>query len=249
MSNLEDRSAARKVMDEFGPLYPNLGPAVVKHRRLNDQTPEGRKAYGQAVHAAIRALQRRELMSAAYERASLPPDIGAMSNKQFIERLRKQASTLHNIPSAPKGEWNYYRALLEGRGVSPQKILDCAPTEVSKSGYKSTLWLKAAWNVIKTKRGTPYLVETKIETKAEPIELTPVTNKKKRGRPLGSKNRPRPILSINNTHKKSNVYRTVDNNVYRTGDNQVFLSLDGAKAHANAVFRRTGIVISIEPCR
>lgn len=151
MSNLEDRTKARIVGN---PLYPNLGPAVAKHRRLNDQTPEGRKAYGQAVHAAIRALQRREIMSAAYERANLPRDIGAMSNKQFIAYLRNRANTLRNVPSAPKSEKDYYRALLESRGVDPHKILVCAPTKVSGSEYKSTLWLKAAWNVIKTKRDT-----------------------------------------------------------------------------------------------
>lgn len=33
---------------------------------------------------------------------------------------------------------------------------------------------------------------------------------------------------------------------FRTGDGKVFLSFDGAAAHVNAVFRRTGIVLSIE---
>jgi hypothetical protein len=160
MSNLEDRNAARIDEGTNTPLYPNLGPAVAKHRRLNDETPEGRKAYGQAVHAAIRALQRRELFSAAYERASLPRDTGKMTDAQFMAHLRNKANTLRNVPSEPKSEEDYYRALFASRGIDVQTIIDLANTEQSK---RITTWLQAAWNVIKTKRGTPYLAKAKAE--------------------------------------------------------------------------------------
>jgi hypothetical protein len=49
----------KRVLTAYGPLYPKLGSSVAKYRRL----PRGTflPAYGDAVHAAIRALQRREL--------------------------------------------------------------------------------------------------------------------------------------------------------------------------------------------
>jgi hypothetical protein len=192
MSNLEDRNAARTWYSsaDGNPAYPNLGATVDKHRRLNDETPEGRKAYGQAVHAAIRALQRRELFSAAYERASLPRDTGAMSDAQFMASLRNSANKLRNVPSEPKSEADYYRAMLKSRGVDPDKIEDLLGP--SHPAYRnSTLWLKAAWNVIKTKRGTPYLVEAKAGPAPQPEAIEPAPQPKKRGRPLGSKNKPK----------------------------------------------------------
>jgi hypothetical protein len=200
------------------PLYPNL-PSVAKHRRLNDQTPDGKKAYGQAVHAAIRALQRRELMTAAYGAANLPRDVGAMSDKAFMADIRKNANTLHHIPAKVASEEDYYRALLKSRGVDAIAIEELGMSR-GHSGSKLVLWLKAAWNVIKGKRGTPYLVE-KVEPApvAAPVvsrgraALTRVVNKaiadgapvyinqpaapapKRRGRPPGSKNRLKPVYS------------------------------------------------------
>jgi hypothetical protein len=201
------------------PLYPNLGPTIAKHRRLNDTSYDGQKAYGQAVHAAIRALQRRELMTAAYGAANLPRDVGAMSRSDFMAYLRRRANALRNIPGKVASEEDYYCALLEGRGVDVVKIIKLAVGEAKK---QLGLWLKAAWNVIKGKRGTPYLVET---PKAEPAPVTaPVASRprealtravnkaiadgtpgyvnqpaasapKKRGRPPGSKNRPKPVYS------------------------------------------------------
>jgi hypothetical protein len=49
----------KHVLTEYGPLYPKLGSSVAKYRRI----PRGAflRAYGDAVHAAIRALQRSEL--------------------------------------------------------------------------------------------------------------------------------------------------------------------------------------------
>jgi hypothetical protein len=156
------------------PLYPNL-PSVAKHRRLNDQTPDGKKAYGQAVHAAIRALQR-------------------------------------HIPAKVASEEDYYRALLESRGVDVAQIIRLA---TGKAKYRLGLWLKAAWNVIKGKRGTPYLVEKDTMPAPEPIAARPWDERhagevhkqtgniiavekaapKRRGRPPGSKNRPKPVYS------------------------------------------------------
>lgn len=43
------------------PFYPAL-PTVAKWRRKPDLTPEQRREYGEAVHRAIRALQRSALM-------------------------------------------------------------------------------------------------------------------------------------------------------------------------------------------
>jgi hypothetical protein len=60
-----DQDAFAAAVEEFGPKYPAL-PSVDKHRRLArsavEETPEQRRAYGAAVHAGIRALQRSELM-------------------------------------------------------------------------------------------------------------------------------------------------------------------------------------------
>jgi hypothetical protein len=225
MSNLENRNEARVVYDPaitynapepFGPKYPDLGAAVAKHRRLNDDTPEGRKAYGQAVHAAIRALQRRELFSAAYERASLPRDTGKMTDAQFMASLRAKAKAASVANITPKSdealEQDYYRAMLESRGVDANKIEDLG---LNRKYYGAclTLWLKAAWNVIKGKRGTPYLAEPveyvcgdgkRLATKDKALEYAKRVHlntgivlavekaqPKKRGRPFGSKNKPK----------------------------------------------------------
>jgi hypothetical protein len=52
----------------FGPVYPDLGATVIKHRRLAamcggvaELDREQRQAYGAAVEAAIKAKQRSEL--------------------------------------------------------------------------------------------------------------------------------------------------------------------------------------------
>jgi hypothetical protein len=213
MSNLEDRQAAQTHYIDEGtntPKYPNLGAAVAKHRRLNDDTPEGRKAYGQAVHAAIRALQRsalnRELPSHQSPCAS---GTWHSEGKDILKAIRAQHRTATqaaaNGPTFERTEEelerDYYRAMLESRGVDPGKIVDIMP-----EGRDITLWLQAAWNVIKTKRGTPYLVEAKAEPKAHPAGpakpsfesaaaalVMGITAKapKKRGRPFGSKNKPK----------------------------------------------------------
>jgi hypothetical protein len=214
------RTGAIKMSNDHtgNPLYPNLGPTVAKHRRLNDETPEGKKAYGQAVHAAIRALQRRELMSAC-SGFNPPRDVGAMSDSAFMASLRNATNTLRNVPGKVASEEDYYRALLKSRGVDAIAIEELGMSR-GHSGSKLVLWLKAAWNVIKGKRGTPYLVE-KVEPApvAAPVvsrgraALTRVVNKaiadgapvyinqpaapapKRRGRPPGSKNRPKPVYS------------------------------------------------------
>jgi hypothetical protein len=200
MSNLENRNAARIDEGTNTPLYPNLGPAVAKHRRLNDETPEGRKAYGQAVHAAIRALQRSELRRAGVNRSEGRPMCASgtahTEGKDILKAIRAQhrnaTQAAANGPTFARTEdqleADYYRAMLRTRGVDPNKIEDLVGP--GHPAYRnSTLWLKAAWNVIKTKRGTPYLVEAK----AEPVEVevAPAPQPKKRGRPFGSKNKPK----------------------------------------------------------
>lgn len=54
------------VLEPFGPIYPDLGLAVARHRRqfrmpLKISPPAMRRAYGEAVLAAIRAKQRQSL--------------------------------------------------------------------------------------------------------------------------------------------------------------------------------------------
>jgi hypothetical protein len=215
MSNLADRSEARTWYSHpsHNPAYPKLGPSVEKHRRLNDDTPEGRKAYGQAVCAAIRSLQRSELMRAGVNRSEGRPMCASgtahTEGKDILKAIRAQHRTATqaaaNGPTFERTEEelerDYYRAMLESRGVDPGKIVDIMP-----EGRDITLWLQAAWNVIKTKRGTPYLVEAKAEPKAHPAGpakpsfesaaaalVMGITAKapKKRGRPFGSKNKPK----------------------------------------------------------
>lgn len=54
--------------EHVGPKYPKLGESVAKHRygtgKLMSWLLDDRRAYGEAVGAAIRALQRSELNSA-----------------------------------------------------------------------------------------------------------------------------------------------------------------------------------------
>jgi hypothetical protein len=138
-----------------------------------------------------------------------------MTDAQFMTMLRNQAKHPPRDADRPRyryddgsAERDYYRAMLESRGVDANKIVDLMPGNYS---HRRTLWLKAAWNVIKTKRGTPYLVEAKAEP-AEPAyvqtqrdawakklaEASPEVREalltpgpKKRGRPFGSKNKPK----------------------------------------------------------
>lgn len=50
-----------EILNSFGPLYPALGAAVAKFRRIESPTWEQKQAHGEAVEKAIRALQRTEL--------------------------------------------------------------------------------------------------------------------------------------------------------------------------------------------
>ena len=205
------------------PLYPNL-PSVAKHRLLNDQTPEGKKAYGQAVHAAIRALQRRELMTAAYGAANLPRDardVGAMSNSAFMSSLRNAATKLRNVPSKVTSEADYYRAMLESRGIDAGKLETIWFDKNHRNRGLLALWLKAAWNVIKTKRGTPYLVEAKAKPAPAPKSSTPW---------IKAKPAPAPIAEP----------------VYITGDGKRHLNMSQALRHANKVHRQTGAIVAVK---
>ena len=49
------------LLSPFGPIYPSLGATVAKYRKLDTPSPEQRRAHGDAVAAAIRALQKQEL--------------------------------------------------------------------------------------------------------------------------------------------------------------------------------------------
>jgi hypothetical protein len=46
--------------EPFGPVYPHL-PTCAKFRKIANPTPEQKRAHGDAVSAAIRALQRAAL--------------------------------------------------------------------------------------------------------------------------------------------------------------------------------------------
>jgi hypothetical protein len=216
MSNLEDRSEAReaehvnmfgdtidrcsdKEYFQGGPAYPNLGPTVAKFRQqsCDADEPFRRRAYGRAVHAAIRALQRRELQSACAT-VSLPRDVGAMTDAQFMTMLRNQAKHPPRDADRPRyryddgsAERDYYRAMLESRGVDASKLETIWFDKNYRNRGSLTLWLKAAWNVIKTKRGTPYLAEAKAAPAPQPEAIEPAPQPKKRGRPFGSKNKPK----------------------------------------------------------
>jgi hypothetical protein len=201
MSNLENRNAARINEGTNTPLYPNLGPAVAKHRRLNDETPEGRKAYGQAVLKAINSLNRGKLRQGFNPSSPCASGTWHSEGKDILKAIRAQHRTATqaaaNGPTFERTEdeleRDYYRAMLESRGVDPNKIVNMKLRlyERELSSYEKTTWLKAAWNVIKTKRGTPYLVEAKAEPAPQPEAIEPAPQPKKRGRPFGSKNKPK----------------------------------------------------------
>jgi hypothetical protein len=199
MSNLAYRLAAITPTGQYGPVYPNLGPSVAKHRRLNDDTPEGRKAYGQAVHAAIRALQRaalnRELTS---HKSPCASGTWHSEGKDILKAIRQQhnAATQANARNLNRKndedlQRDYYRAMLESRGVDVGKLETIWFDKNYRNRGPLHVWLKAAWNVIKTKRGTPYLVEAKAKPAPQPEAIEPAPQPKKRGRPFGSKNKPK----------------------------------------------------------
>jgi len=65
IENRPEQYGPHFVPKQFGPVYPNLGNAVAKFRRmskggLSDLSLDDRKAYGTAVEAAILQLQRTE---------------------------------------------------------------------------------------------------------------------------------------------------------------------------------------------
>ena len=84
------------MLDDFGPLYPVL-PGLARHRRANAQDAEGRRAYGEAVLAAIRALQRKEIMGTA---PALPPRI--TSGEQVLAAVRRRQLAALNAPRPPR---------------------------------------------------------------------------------------------------------------------------------------------------
>jgi hypothetical protein len=152
MSTLEDRLAAITPTGQYGPLYPNLGPTVAKHRRLNDETPEGRKAYGQAVLKAINALNRQKLIGASgpvNPRAfcasgtwhSEGKDILKAVNAHNRAAFQRDAQNL-NRRSDEDLQRDYYRAMIKSRGVNPRMIEDLQAGR-DLSSYDRMIWLKA----------------------------------------------------------------------------------------------------------
>lgn len=79
------------------PLYPALGPSVEKWRRLDRKRPltkEETKAYGAAVLAAIRRLQRQEALRGLS--GGKPPSPVYETGAELLARLRDaQARALH----------------------------------------------------------------------------------------------------------------------------------------------------------
>jgi alpha-amylase/alpha-mannosidase (GH57 family) len=51
-----------KILEPFGPKYPDLGARVAKFRRIpkNQLTEDHKREYGEAIESAIRSLQRSE---------------------------------------------------------------------------------------------------------------------------------------------------------------------------------------------
>lgn len=76
------------ICEPFGPVYPAL-PSVDKYRRQRDPDV---KAYGQAVRAAIRALQRQELARAAPAAHKSPSASGTWHTcgKKIRKAIREQ---------------------------------------------------------------------------------------------------------------------------------------------------------------
>jgi hypothetical protein len=55
------RTRTNEPCEPFGPDYPKLGAAVAKWRKIANPSPAQKQAHGDAVSAAIRALQRAAL--------------------------------------------------------------------------------------------------------------------------------------------------------------------------------------------
>jgi len=124
------RSAGMKILDPFGPEYPrDLGATVAKFRRLTRRglgklTCEDRRAYGNAVSAAIRSKQRSQ-----WSRVTSSPrpycasgtaysdgrDISAAIRRQHVSALQAYVAAVRR--NRTDKEWRdlYGRAMKEKR--------------------------------------------------------------------------------------------------------------------------------------
>jgi hypothetical protein len=154
MSNLEDRLAERIIDSdkESGPAYPNLGPTVAKFRRQANPDP---KAYGQAVRASIRALQRTELMrEVSLPRCNCASGTNHTDGKAIRKAVFKQ--NMAKLHAASNGKPTFYRPDDGLREAYFEAILikyGMDPVAVRKAGKEHTgpttqlKWLEAAANV------------------------------------------------------------------------------------------------------
>ena len=82
----------REAPEDKGPAYPDLGPGVAKLRRrardgLAAMDPVDRKAYGEAVEAAIKSKQRSELLRDGPAPPPIVKDVGAHLRSQMRAAL------------------------------------------------------------------------------------------------------------------------------------------------------------------
>lgn len=77
-------------LDPRGPIYPDLGPAVAKFRRIRNPTWAQRQAHGAAVLDAILAKQRSAQRRTAPPRPNCASGTWHSSGDEIIKAIRQQ---------------------------------------------------------------------------------------------------------------------------------------------------------------
>jgi hypothetical protein len=141
-------------MTEENPVYPRL-PTVDKYRRIKNPTREQERAYGQAVLAAIRALQRSELMRvvtvpkphcASGTAETTGEGILAAIRRQHIARLHAEANRIRRARTDDELREQYQLAMEEKRkrlAVVPAAVAPLRPRQIAA---------RKAWVTIRAKR-------------------------------------------------------------------------------------------------
>jgi hypothetical protein len=103
----------REPCEPFGPLYPQLGAGVIKHRKaarhgLSDLSGEQRRAYGLAVLEAIRGLCRAQLRRAAVPASR--PNCASRTFEQTGADILKAVAAQNRTACLAKGRFDQAEA-------------------------------------------------------------------------------------------------------------------------------------------
>jgi hypothetical protein len=117
--------------EHVGPEYPReLGATVAKFRRMaksaggvSEMLPQLRRAYGNAVSAAIRRKQRSEFMRASVEPGTRTEPIGAARRAAMRARLLAYPSQVRRARTDKQWRDMYERAMREKRAAAQSAVI------------------------------------------------------------------------------------------------------------------------------